>query len=105
LRERDEFGPQAHVDIGVRLRHLQRLFDNLDALTLQDVWKARVVFQIGVIESCDELAFMAVPVMKHWRDDSARLQFLVEPDAVIHFQCRRVIGPRARHLFEKVIVT
>jgi hypothetical protein len=85
LRERDEFGPQAHVDIRVRLRHRQRLLDDLDALALQDVWKARVVLQIGVIESCDEFAFMAVPVMKHWGDDSARLQFWVEPDAVIHF--------------------
>ena len=35
LREGDEFRRQAQVDIGMRLGHRQRLFDDLDALALQ----------------------------------------------------------------------
>ena len=88
----------------MRLRHLQRLFDDLDALALQHVGKARVVFQMRVIEGGDQLAFVAVPVVKHRRDDAARLEFLVKPEAVEHFQRRGMVGAGARHLFEEIVV-
>ena len=104
LLERDEFRRQAQVDVGMRLGHLERLLDDLDALALQNVGKTRVVFQMDVIERGDQLAFMAVPVMKHRRDDAARLELLIKPEPVEHFQGGRMVGAGARHLFEEIIV-
>ena len=92
------------LDIGMRLGHRERLFDDLDALALQHVGKSGVVFQMRVIERGDQLAFAAVPVMKHRRDDAARLELLVKPEPVEHFQRGGMIGAGARHLFEEIVV-
>ena len=59
---------------------------------------------MDVIERGDQLAFVAIPVMKHRRDDAARLELLVKPEAVEHFQRCRMIGAGARHLLEEIIV-
>ncbi len=88
----------------MRLGHRQRLLDDLDALALQHIGKARVVLQMGMIEGGDQLAFVPVPVMKHRRDDAARLELLVEPDAVEHFERGRMVGAGARHLVEEIVV-
>ena len=88
----------------MRLGHLERLFDDLDALALQHVGKTRVVLQMDVIEGGDQLAFMAVPVMKHRGDDAARLELLVKPEPVEHFQRGGMVGAGARHLLEEIIV-
>src|SRR5580692_7682294 len=42
--------------------------------------------------------------MEHRRDDAARLELLVKPDAVVHLQGGRVIGAGARHLLEEIVV-
>ena len=42
--------------------------------------------------------------MKHRRDDAARLELLVKPEPVEHFQGGGMIGAGARHLFEEIIV-
>ena len=86
------------------LRHLQRLLDDLDALALQDVGKARVVLQCDVVEGGDPLVLVPVPVVKHRRNDAARLELLVKADAVEHFQRGGMIGSGARHLFEEIVV-
>ena len=104
LFERHELGRQPKIDIGMRLRHLHRLFDDFDALALQHVGKARVILEITVIERGDQLAFMAIPIMEHRRNDAARLELLVEPDAVEHFECGWVVCSRTRHLLEEIIV-
>src|SRR5580704_1340532 len=88
----------------MRLRHLERFLDDLDALALQNVRKARVVFQKRVIKGGYPLAFGTVPVMKFRRDDAARLELLIEPEPVEHFQRRRMIGAGAWHLFKKIIL-
>ncbi len=95
---------QTKVDQRVRLRHPHRLFDDLDALALQHVGEARVVLEVDVIERGDQLVLVPVPVVEQRRDDAARLELLVETDAVEHFQRGRVIGPGPRHLLEEVMI-
>src|SRR5882672_6109814 len=48
-----EAGRQSQVDAGMRLCHLERLLDDLDALALEHVRKARIVFEMAVIERRD----------------------------------------------------
>jgi hypothetical protein len=88
----------------MRLRHLQRFLDDLDALTLQNVGEARVVLEVNVVERGDQLVLVPVPVVKDRRDNPARLDLLVEPDPIEHFECGRVVGAGARHLLQKVVV-
>ena len=104
LLERGELGCKAHVDIRMRLRHLERLLDDLDALALQHIGEAGVVLEMDMVEFGDQLLLVAVPVVKHRCDDPARLDPLVEADAVEHFQRRRMVGPRPRHLIEKIVL-
>ena len=104
LLERREFGREAHLDVRMRLRHCQRFLDDLDALALQHVGKAGVFLEMDVIERGDELAMLAVPVMKNRRDDPARLDAPVQPDAVEHFKRRRMVASRPRYLIEKIMV-
>ena len=88
----------------MRLRHRQRLLDDLDALALQHVGKARVVLEMDVVELGDQLALVAVPVMEQRRHDAARLELVVEPERVEHFERRRMVGAGARHLLEEIVV-
>ena len=104
LRERREGGGEAKLDIGVRLGELERLLDDLDALALQHVGKAGVVLEQAVVELGDPLALGAVPVVEQRRDDAARLELLVEADAVEQLERRRMIGAGARHLLEEIVV-
>ena len=89
----------------MRLGELQRLLDDLDALALQHIGKRRVVLEMDVVELGDQLAFVPVPVVELRRDDAARLEQLVEADALEQLQRRRMIGAGARHLLEEVVVT
>ena len=68
LLERDELGRHPHLDQRMRLRHLQRFFDDLDALALQHVGKARVVLEQRVIEFGDQRIVLPVPVLEFRRD-------------------------------------
>ena len=88
----------------MRLGELQRLLDDLDALALQDIGKRRVVLEMHVVELGDQLALVAVPVVEHRRDDAARLEHLVEADAIEQLQRRRMVGAGARHLLEEIVV-
>ena len=66
--------------------------------------KRRVVLEMLVVELGDQLALVTVPVMEQRRDDAARLQQLVEADALEQLQRRRMIGAGARHLLEEIVV-
>ena len=66
----------------MRLRHRERLLDDLDALALQDVGKPRVVLEINVVEGGNQFVVGAVPVVEHRRDDAARLELFVKPNAI-----------------------
>src|SRR5215831_2466312 len=105
LLESRERGRQAQVDVGMHLRHPERFLDDLDALALEHVRKARVVLEMDVIERRDQLIGGAIPVMKNRRDDATRLELPVKPDAVIHLQGGRVIGARPWHLLEEIILS
>ena len=89
---------------GMRLRQLERLLHDLDALALQDVGKPRVVLEVDVVECGDQRVLGTVPVVEHWGDDAARLELRVKPDAIVHLERRRMIGAGARHLLEEVVV-
>ncbi len=95
---------ESQVDAGMRLRHRERLLDDLDALALQDVGKPRVVLEVDVIEGRDQLVVGAVPVMEHRRDDAARLEPPVEADAVEHLQRGGMVGAGPRHLLEEIVL-
>jgi hypothetical protein len=43
--------------------------------------------------------------VEHRGDDAARLDSLVEPNAVEHLQGGRVIGAGARHLLEEIVLS
>ena len=88
----------------MRLGHLQRLFDDLDALALQHVGKARVVLQQRVVELGDQRVVLPVPILEFRRDQAARLHLVVEPDAVEELQRGRMVGAGARHLIEEIVV-
>src|SRR5262249_19167286 len=94
----------AHVDQRMRLRHLQRFLDDLDALALQNVGKASVVLEMDVVEGGDQLALVPVPIVKDWRDDPARLDLLIETDPIEHFERGGMIGAGPRHLLEEIVV-
>ena len=89
----------------MRAGELERLLDDLDALALQHVGKARVVLEMRVIELGDELSVLPVPIVEQRRDDPARLELVVEADAVEEFQRRRMVGAGARNLFEEILLT
>src|SRR3974390_2629969 len=84
---------------------LERLLDDLDALALQHIGKARVVLEMAMIEFCDQLLPASVPIVEERRNDSARLDPAVKPDAVVEFERGRMIGARARHLLQEVVRT
>ena len=88
----------------MRLGELERLLDDLDALALQHVGKARVVLEMDVIELGDQLVLVPIPVVEQRRDDAARLDHVVEADAIEQFQRGRMVGARARHLVEEIVV-
>src|SRR6202011_631058 len=88
----------------MRLGDLQRFLDDLDALALEHVGKARVVLEMSMIELGDQLMLGSVPVMKDRRDDPARLDLLIKADPIEHFERGRMIGPGARNLIEKVVL-
>ena len=68
LLEADELGRHPHLDQRMRLGHLQRFLDDLDALALQHVGKARVVLEQRVIELGDQRVVLPVPVLEFRRD-------------------------------------
>src|SRR6266436_6669486 len=72
-----EVGRQAQVDAGMRLCYLERFLDDLDALALEHVRKARIAFEMAVIERRDRFVGGAIPIMKHRRDDAPRLKLSV----------------------------
>ena len=88
----------------MRLGKLQGFLDDLDALALQHIGKARVVLEKGMIELGDPLARMVIPVVNERRDDAARLELVVEADAVVKLQSRGMVGAGARHLLEEIVV-
>ena len=61
LREARKSRRQPQVDAGMRFRQLERFLDDLDALALQHIGKARVVLEVGVIECGDQLVLGAGP--------------------------------------------
>src|SRR5207302_5434925 len=63
LLEQSESRAEPHIDVGMRPGELERLLDDLDALALQHVGKARVLFQVGMIEFGNALLLAAIPVM------------------------------------------
>ncbi len=89
---------------GCALASCERLLDDLDALALQHIGKAGVVLEMAVVERGDQLVVPALPVVEQRRDDAARLEPGVEPDAVEHFQGGGMVRARARHLLEEIIV-
>ena len=88
----------------MRLGELERFLDDLDALALQHIRKTGVVREMSVVELGDQLVVPPIAVVKQRRDDAARLEPAVEPDAVEQLERRGVIGSGARHLFEDVVV-
>src|SRR5215510_3044337 len=88
----------------MRLRQRERFLHDLDALALQHIGKARVVFEMGVIELGDELVLAAVPIVEQRRDDAARLELLVETDPFEQLERGGMVGARARYLLEKIVV-
>ena len=99
-----EGGAEANHDFGMGFGERQPFLDDLDALALQGVWKARVVFQEAMVEGGDAFPARAIPVVEHWRDDAARREALIEADAVVQLQRGRVVGAGARHLLEKALL-
>src|SRR5260370_36315422 len=97
-----EVGRQAQVDAGMRLCYLERFLNDLDALALEHVRKARIVLEMAVIERRDQLVGSTIPIMKHRRDDATRLEPWIQPDAVVHLQRGRMIGAGPRHLLEEI---
>ena len=57
-----------------------------------------------MVELGDQLALMAVPVVKQRGDDAARFELVVKPDTREQLQGRGMIGSGARHLLEKIVV-
>ena len=88
----------------MRLGELQRLFDDLDPLALQDIRERRLVLEMPVVELGDQLVLVALAVLQQRRDDAARLDQLVEADTIEQLQRRRMIGAGARHLVEEIVV-
>src|SRR4029434_7378229 len=78
LLERVERRAQAGIAQRMRLCHLERFLDDLDALALQNVGKAGVVLKMDVIERGDQLVLVPIPIVEDWRDDSARLDLRSE---------------------------
>src|SRR5262249_56281257 len=103
LRECRERGRKAKLDVGMRLGQPERFLDDLDALALQHVGKARVVLKKAVIELGDQPVLAPVPVMDQRRDDAAWLELVVEADALEQLQGRRMVRSRARHLLEEMV--
>ena len=95
---------QPQVDVGMRLRERERFLHDLDPLALQHIGKTRIVREVAVIELGDQPVVVAVPIVEQRRDDAARLELVVEADAVEHFQGRGMVGSRARHLFEEIVL-
>src|SRR5215510_13352993 len=104
LLEGVEGRAQAKVDQRMRLCHLQRFLDDLDALALQNVGKAGVVLQMDVVERGDQLVLVAVPKVEDGRDDPARLDLRVKTDAIEHFERGGMVGVGTGHLLQEVIV-
>ena len=104
LAECRELGRQPQLDPGMRLHQLERFLDDLDTLALQDVGEAGIVLEMSVVELGDQLALVAVPIMEQGRDDAARFELVVKPDALEQFERRGMVGAGPRHLFEKVVV-
>src|SRR3974390_508431 len=82
---------------------LERFLDDLDALALQHIGKARVVLEMAMIEFCDQLLLATVPIVEERRNDSERLDPAVKPDAVVELERGGMIGARARHLLQEVV--
>jgi len=62
------------------------------------------LFQMGVVEFGDTLLLASIPIVEQRRDDAARRDARIEPDAVEQLQRRRMIGAGARHLFKEIVV-
>ncbi len=88
----------------MRLGQPERFFDDLDALALQHIGKVRVVLKKAVIELGDQPVLASIPVVDQRRDDAARLEFVVEADALEQLQGRGMVRSRARHLFEEIVL-
>src|SRR6516162_5929559 len=82
---------------------LERLLHDLGALALEHIWKARVVLEMAMVEFRDQLPLMAIPVMDQRRDDPARLDPGIEPDAVVELESGGMIGSRPRHLLKEIV--
>src|SRR5262249_30323653 len=104
LGEPGEGGREASLDVGVRLGQPERFLDNLDALALQHVGKERVVLEKSVIELSDQPVLAPIPVVDQRRDDAARLELVVEADALEQLQGCGMVRPRARYLFEEIVL-
>ena len=89
----------------MRFGKLERLLHDLDALALQHVGKSRVVLDVAMIELRDQLLLAPVPIMEEWRDDPARLDFSVETDPIEQLLRGGMVGARARHLLEEIVLT
>ena len=89
---------------GCCFRHIERVFDDLDALALQDERKLRLVLEMDVIEFGDNAAVLAIPILELRRHDAARQHAVVKTDLVEKFERRRMIASGARHLIEKLFV-
>ena len=59
---------------------------------------------MAVIELGDQLVVAAVPVVEQRRDDAARLELAIEPNAVEQLERRRMVRSGARHLLEEIVV-
>ena len=92
------------IDSRVSLCELERLFHDLDPLALQDIGERRVVLEVNMVEFRNQLAFAPVPIMKQRSNDSPRLEPGIETDAVEQLEGGRMVGARARNLFEEIIL-
>ncbi len=88
----------------MRLGQPERFLDDLDTLALQHIGKARVVLKKAVIELGDQPVLAPIPVVDQRRDDAARLELVVEADALEQLQGRGMVRSRARHLFEEIVL-
>ncbi len=97
-----EAGRHPHVDERMRLRHGERLLDDLDALALQHERKLGVVLEVDMVELGDDRGVLAIPVLELRRHDPARNEPLVKTDLVEQLERRGMIAAGARYLVEEV---
>ena len=103
LRERHEFGRHADIAHLRFTQYLHGFVDDLGALALEHVWKARVVLQHRMIKLGEHRIGFAIPVLHGRRNQTALFKALIQAEVVEHFERDRVDAAGARLLIQKAL--